>query len=102
MLTRSAWQAPNSSVDESWRFWILACGCGDDSHWVRDSEAFLSGPLFLAGLFLRHGDSVRGLGLPRGPRWSVAQVARSNLGCRSLTALSFWRRVALIVKGALS
>jgi hypothetical protein len=46
----------------------------------------------------------------------TAQVARSNLGCRSLTVLSFWRRVvnvcllfssiygaiALIVKGALS
>ena len=56
VLTRSAWQAPNSSVDESWRFGILACGRGDDSHWVRDSEAFLSGPLFLAGVFLRHGD----------------------------------------------
>jgi hypothetical protein len=82
---------------------------------VRDSEAFVwpavpGGPLFAAWR------SVRGLGLPRGPRWSVAQVARGNLGCRSLTDLSFWRRVAnvcllfgsiygaiaLIVKGALS
>ena len=27
VLMTSAWQAPNSSVDESWRFGILACGC---------------------------------------------------------------------------
>src|SRR5215468_12680663 len=65
-----AWQAPNSSVDESWRFGILVCWWGD-SRWVRDSKTFLSSSLVLAGLFLGLSDLFVASGCPasRVGRW---------------------------------
>src|SRR5215469_6552683 len=82
----SAWQAPNSSVDESWRFGILACGC-----WATRVGSRTVRLSFLARWSWRA--SFCGLAIcswprlaPR-PRRSVAHVARNNLGCRSLTVV---------------
>ena len=60
-----------------------------DSRWVKDSKAFLPGPLVLAGLILRFSDLFVASACPAAASVGGSCCPRSNLGCRSLTVGDF-------------